>query len=202
MLSRLNLVCLLAGSLVFTAGCASGRGTFVWVDEFPPAPETTGDHLLRPGDLLNIRVWDHEGLSARTRVRTDGKITMPLVDDLEVNGLTTVQLARLVETQLKQRNLVVKPAVNVVLEETKPLTVAVMGEVARAGMYTLDTGAGVTEALASAGGLTEFAHRDQIYVIRKTPQPVRIRFTYSALAEARGHAATFRLQPGDVIVAQ
>jgi polysaccharide export outer membrane protein len=69
-------------------------------------------------------------------------------------------------------------------------------------MYTLDNNAGVAEALASAGGLTEFAHRDQIFVIRRNPTPVRIRFTYSALAEARGQAATFRLKPGDVVVAQ
>jgi polysaccharide biosynthesis/export protein len=97
---------------------------------------------------------------------------------------------------------VVDPRVMVVLEETKPLAVAVMGEVVHAGMYTLIPGAGVAEALASAGGLTEFAHRDRIFVVRRTPQLVRIRFTYSALVGGSGKAPTFRLQNGDVVVTE
>jgi polysaccharide export outer membrane protein len=149
-----------------------------------------------------VRVWDHDELSARGRVRADGKLTMPLLDDIDVEGKRTDEVARFMEQQLKQRNLVVSPRVSVVLEEPRPLSVAVLGEVARAGMYTLDHGAGVAEALASAGGLTEFARRDRIFVVRRTPAPVRIRFSYQALAEARGKAATFRLQPGDVVVAQ
>jgi polysaccharide biosynthesis/export protein len=202
MLFRYNVLVGLAVSTVFLAGCAGTRGPFVWVDQYPaPAPEV-GEYQIQSGDMVSIRVWDHEGLSVRARVRTDGKVSVPLMDDLEVAGKTTADIARLVETQLKQRNLVLQPSVNVILEETKPLSVAVLGEVARAGMYTLDNGAGVAEALASAGGLSEFANRDQIFVIRRNPSPVRIRFTYGALAEARGQAATFRLKPGDVVVAQ
>lgn len=185
-----------------TAGCAGGGGRYVWVDDFRAPAEQTDEYRIRAGDLLAVRVWDHDELSVQARVRNDGKVTLPLLDDMVVADRSTQHIARAIEQQIKQRNLVVEPKVSVLLEETKPLSVAVLGEVARAGMYTLDYGAGVAEALASAGGLTEFAHRDRIYVIRRTPTPVRIRFTYRALAEARGNAATFRLQPGDVVVAQ
>lgn len=196
---RAALGCLLA---FVAAACGRSGGGFVWVDNLPAARAAAGAYAVGVGDVVSVQVWDHDKMSARARVRSDGRISMPLLDDVDVAGKTPTQLARELERQLKERNLVVNPSVNVVLEETKPLGVAVMGEVSRAGMYTLDAGAGVAEALASAGGLTEFAHRDRIYVIRRTPQPVRIRFTYDALAEARGLAATFRLQSGDVVVAQ
>ncbi len=202
MLYRRNVLPVLFASLVVVGGCASGKGAYTWVDDMPAPTKESAEYLVRAGDLVSVRVWDHENLSVRARVRTDGRISMPLLDDLEVVGKTTAQVARLAEAQLKQRNLVVQPSVNVVLEETKAMNIAVLGEVARAGMYTLDNGVGVAEALASAGGLTEFAHRDRIFVIRRTPTAQRIRFTYAALAEARGQAATFLLLPGDVVVAQ
>jgi polysaccharide export outer membrane protein len=192
------LVCLGGGALT---ACA-GSGQFVWVDDLQAPAQQADEYQIRAGDLVAVRVWDHDELTVRARVRSDGKLTLPLLDDVDVAGRRPEQIARSVEQQLTQRNLVVNPKVSVVLEEPRPLSIAVLGEVARAGMYTLDHGAGVAEALASAGGLTDFANRDRIYVIRKTPSPTRIRFTYKALAEARGKAASFRLQPGDVIVAQ
>jgi polysaccharide export outer membrane protein len=192
------------GLLVVCGLTACGRsgGGFVWVDDLPAARAAAGSYTVGVGDVVSVQVWDHERLSTRARVRSDGRISMPLLNDVTVAGKTPAQLARELESELKGRNLVVDPSVNVVLEEAKPLSVAVMGEVSRAGMYTLDAGAGVAEALASAGGLTDFAHKDRIYVVRRTPQPVRIRLTYDALAGARGLAATFRLQAGDVVVAQ
>jgi polysaccharide export outer membrane protein len=192
------IIALLAGA----AGCAHTAGAYVWVDSFPAPADTAATYRIRAGDLIAVRVWDHEEMSVRGRVRTDGRITLPLVDEVEVAGRSPEEVARAVEERLGQRKLVRDPRVTVLLEEPRPLSVAVLGEVARAGMYTLESGAGVAEALASAGGLTEFADRDRIFVIRRSPAPVRVRFTYRALAEARGQAATFRLQPGDVVVAQ
>jgi polysaccharide export outer membrane protein len=84
----------------------------------------------------------------------------------------------------------------------KPLTVAILGAVARPGTYTLDRSNGVADALASAGGLTEFAHKDRIFVLRRTPTPARIRFTLAALTDSIGPAALFRLRSGDVVVAE
>lgn len=194
---RVALGCLLA---VAATGCARSTGAFVWVDDLPVAQAAANAYVVAPGDVVSVQVWDHERMSARTRVRSDGRITLPLLGEVEAAAKTPAELAREVEQALTARSLVVNPRVHVALEETKPLNVAVMGNVVRTGMYTLDTGAGVAEALASAGGLTEFADDEQIFVVRRTPTPARIRLTYDALAEARGLAATFRLQPGDVVV--
>ena len=187
--------------LVGTAGCGRSAGTFVWIDDVPVLRDP-GAYTIAAGDLLHVQVWDHDNMSGRIRVRSDGRISVPLLNDAVAAGKTPEQLARDLEAYLREKNLVVYPRVTVVLEETRPLAVAVMGEVAHAGMYTLSPGAGVAEAIASAGGLTEFAHRDRIFVVRRTPQLVRIRFTYSALVGGSGKAPTFHLQNGDVVVTE
>ena len=192
----------LAGALlVGLIGCGRSAGSFVWVEDVP-APRDVGAYTIAVGDLLHVQVWDHDNMSGRIRVRSDGRISVPLLNDAVAAGKTPEQLARDLEAYLRNKSLVVDPRVTVVLEETKPLAVAVMGEVVHAGMYTLAPGAGVAEALASAGGLTEFAHRDRIFVVRRTPKLLRIRFTYSALVGGSGQAPTFRLQNGDVVVTE
>jgi polysaccharide biosynthesis/export protein len=192
----------LAGVLLAGAGgCGRSGGAFVWIDDVP-TPRDVGAYTIAAGDLLHVQVWDHDNMSGRMRVRSDGRISVPLLNDATAAGKTPEQLARDLETYLRNKSLVVDPRVTVVLEETKPLAVAVMGEVVHAGMYTLSPGAGVAEALASAGGLTEFAHRDRIFVVRRTPELLRIRFTYSALVGGSGKAPTFRLQNGDVVVTE
>jgi len=135
-------------------------------------------------------------------VRSDGRITMPLLGDVEVEGKTTEQIARGLENQLRTSKLVLNPRVTVQVDEVKPITVAVLGNVVRSGTYPLGPNAGVAEALASAGGLTEFAHKDQIYVLRHTPEEVRIRFTFQSLTGQTRGAVQFRLRNGDVVVAE
>jgi polysaccharide biosynthesis/export protein len=83
--------------------------------------------------------------------------------------------------------------------EEEESDVYVLGAVKTAGKYPLPPGSGVAEALALAGGLTEFAHKDRIFVLRHTPKPVLIRFTFDAITGQTGPAAAFRLQPGDVV---
>jgi polysaccharide export outer membrane protein len=92
--------------------------------------------------------------------------------------------------------------VTISLEEPKALSVPVLGEVTKPGTYPLDADCTVLHALAAAGGLTEFAAKDRIFVVRTGPKPLRIRFTYGLLTQAQGHAASFRLRTGDVVVAE
>jgi polysaccharide export outer membrane protein len=197
----------LAGAAAVSAlplGCAHSPGTFVWVDQLPApdvAPVSTA-YLIGPGDLLSVQVFNHPEMSGRTRVRDDGKVSIPLLGDAPAASKAPTDLARDVGALLEARNLAVATRVTVLLEERAPLRVSVLGEVARPGFYPLDPGAGLAEALASAGGFTEFAHRDRLYVVRRSPEPVRVRFTYDALVRARGHAAAFRLRPGDVVVVE
>jgi polysaccharide export outer membrane protein len=185
------------------AGCPSSNGPFVWAQDYAVTPTgAEGAYTIGVGDMLNVQVYDNDKLSTRARVRADGKISVPLISDVSVEGKSPNQLAREIEQTLKTQNLVLSPRVNVVVEEVPPIKVSVLGAVSRAGTYSVDRGSGLAEVLASAGGLTEFAHKDQIYVLRKTPEPVRIRFTFESLVNGPSAAAAFRLQNGDVVVAK
>jgi polysaccharide export outer membrane protein len=107
-----------------------------------------------------------------------------------------------VDRELVAKSLAVGARSTVVLEEAAPLHVSVLGEVMRPGYYPLTPGSGLAEALANAGGFTEFAHRDRLYIVRRSPEATRIRFTYDALVHAEGKASAFRLRSGDVLVVE
>ena len=178
-------------------GCAN-VGSYVWADSLPEATASGGEYVLAPGDVINVRVFNQESVSGRTRVRPDGRVTIPFVNDVPAAGRTPADLARSVENLL--REFIKQAVVTVSLEEAAPAQLSVLGEVARPGVYPLDRNSqGVLRALAAAGGLTEFAHRDRIFVVR-AGAPDRIRFSFEALATPGSRSARFRLQNDDVVV--
>lgn len=198
--TRAALALLLAATAL---GCRTTGGASVPVEQYAgPSPET--EYRIGPGDVLAIRVWNQESMSnPHTRVRDDGKISVPFLQDVDVSGTTPTDLSQRLQAKLK--TYVVNPVVTVTVEEVRPLRVSVLGEVARPGQYELEHGAGVLAALAAGGGLTDYAHRDAIFVVRTPPDvkaPVRIRFRWEALAGAESRAASFRLRPGDVVVVE
>jgi|SRR5882762_5869907 len=186
---------------VVAASCAQ-IGPFVWVDDYPfPAEhESNAEYRIVPGDVLSVVVYRQEGMSVRERVRHDGKVSLPFLRDVQAAGLSPSALADRIQTALK--DYINVPVVTVTVEETRPLAVPVLGEVSHPGQFNLEKGAGVLDALAAAGGFTEFAHRDRIFVLRRQPALVRIRCTFEALSRGRGRAIAFRLQPGDVVVVE
>ena len=175
---------------------------FVWVDKYeddsPVAPG--GEYTIGPGDLLGVQVWDQDKMSARTRVRTDGRISLPFLNDVVAAGKGPVQLATEIQEGLKA--IILTPRVTVTVEETQPLNISILGEVAKPGLHTLEVGAGVAQALASAGGLSQYAKKDRIFVLRPGPKQARIRFTYEAVTRNQGRAPLFRLRSGDVLVVE
>jgi polysaccharide export outer membrane protein len=189
----------LAAALAF-AGACSGPGKYVWVDEYNAAGEGDAPYVIAPGDIIQIRVFNQDQVSTRARVRADGKISMPLLNDVTAAGLTPVALAR----DLSQRlvGFIKEPLVTVSFEEGAPASVYVTGEVTKPGVYPLDKTAGVLPALISAGGLTKEASNDCIFVLRQGPPVARIRFNYEALVRPGGKATAFRLRPGDIIVVE
>lgn len=188
------------GIVVTALGCAN-LGQYVWADSLPDPPaNAAGEYLLVPGDLIFVRVFNQDPLSGRTRVRPDGRVTIPFVNDVPAAGVSTQELAKRMEVLL--RDFIKQPVVTVFLEELAPAQLSVMGEVARPGVYPLDrTSQGVLRALAAAGGLTEFAHKDRIFVVRGG-NPGRIRFTLEGLSTPGSRSARFRLQNDDVVVVQ
>ena len=190
-----------ASALAFASGSCASLGKYVWVDDYtqPALPSDVG-YLIAPGDLLSVRVFSHDDMSARARVRSDGKVSLPFLNDVEVAGQPPSLVAKALQTRLKE--YVNVPVVTVSLEEQARISVAVLGEVSRIGVFTVDAGANLLQVLAVAGGLGEYAHRDRIFVVRNLPEPIRVRFTFESLAHAEGRAARFRLRDGDSVVVE
>lgn len=194
---------ILAGPVVtlLLAGCYTPSGAFLPVNDYTMAP--AGEYLIAAGDSLQVRVFQQDNVSSRVRVRADGKVSLPFVNDWVAAGKTPSALALELQTRLK--DFINNPLVTVSLEESRPLTVSVVGEVVRPSTVTLDPGAGVLQAIAAAGGLTDFAQREGLFVLRKPGPdvpPLRIRFTWEALTQGETKAARFVLAPQDVIVAE
>jgi polysaccharide export outer membrane protein len=179
----------------------SAPGKYVWVDAYRDgAADRERPYAIGPGDVIQVRVFNQDHLSTRTRVRGDGKISLPLLNDVPAVGLTPVALAG--DLQMRFKEFVKAPVVTVSLEEARPLTIYVTGEVGRPGVYPLESATGVLQALVNAGGVTVNAHTDRIFVLRQGAEATRIRFKYDALTRLEGSAASFRLRPGDIVVVE
>jgi polysaccharide export outer membrane protein len=183
-------------------GCA---GSFVWVDDLSESAGAAleeSTYTIVNGDLLNIRVYNQDAISVRARVGADGKVALPLVGELEAKGARTGTLAREIEARLKP--FIVAPSVAITVDEAQPLKVTVVGEVAHAAMVSVAPGTGVLQVLALAGGLTEYATHDRVFVLRQRRgrSPLRIRFTYDDLTRGVGRAPAFRVESGDTVVVE
>jgi polysaccharide biosynthesis/export protein len=193
----------LAPLLLLSACYQPGR--FVWVDEYREPPVQQDDnYTIRKGDVLNVNVWNQQNITTpRVRVRDDGRISLPLLNDVEASGQTPPALARVLEQRLK--DLVANPVVTVIVDEAQPIKVSLLGEVRNPGLKQLEAGSGLLQALSVAGGFTDYAREDGIFVLRKEPgyeAPVRVRFTYEALIRNEGRGPIFRLKTGDVVVVE
>jgi polysaccharide export outer membrane protein len=184
-----------------TSSC-SNAGSFVWVSQLPPEVAASSDSsvVIRDGDTVSIRVFSQEALSTRAKVRSDGRIAMPVLGDIEVRGRRPSAIREELEKRLK--DYVNAPSVTVSLDEVQPITVSVLGEVTKAGTFPLDPRATVAQALASAGGLTDFATKDRIFVVRARNTRLRVRFTYEDISRGDTASARFVLQDGDLVVVE
>ncbi len=191
------LALIFAAAAPLTAGCASA-GQFVWIGDYQE-PSGAAFKIL-PGDLIYVRVLNQDAVSGRQRVREDGKISLPFLNDVDAAGYAPSALAQ--QLQARFKDYFTLPVVSVAVEERKAISIPVVGEVAKPGVYPFDASPTVLQVLALSGGLTDFARRDRIFVLRNQPAPVRIRFEWRALSRAEGPAAAFRLQAGDAVVVE
>jgi polysaccharide export outer membrane protein len=183
-------------------GCAS-TGPYVWVHDLPheyTVRPSAGDYLINDGDTVNVRVFNQDSLSTRAKVRSDGRLAVPVLGDIDVRGKRPSALKEELEVRLK--GYVNAPSVTVTVEEFQPISVAVLGEVTHPGAFPLDRRATVAQVLALAGGLTDYASRDKIFVVRSVPQPVRVRFTYEGISQGAAASSGFVLQNGDLVVVE
>jgi polysaccharide export outer membrane protein len=178
-------------------GCASS-GPYVWINQLPLDQMADG-YVIGSGDMLSVRVYNQENLSTHARVRSDGKIAMPLIGEVEVRGKPPATVSRELEVRLKE--FMVSPTITITVEETQPTSVTVLGQVVHPGIYTVDSTSGVLQALAVAGGFNDYASHGSIYVMRRSPAQ-RVRFSFADLTYAEGRAAMFRIHTGDVVVVE
>jgi polysaccharide export outer membrane protein len=158
-----------------------------------------GEYRIGPADVLQIAVWKNEILSRSVPVRPDGMISLPLVNEVQAAGLTPMQLREALEKKLAE--YIPNPEVSVIIQEVHSFTVSVLGEVKTAGRYELKSQATVLEVLARAGGITEFASRSRILILRPEGGSLRrISFNYDKVISAKGEHDNFFVQPGDIIV--
>ena len=125
-----------------------------------------GDSEFRigPDDVIEVSVYQDKDLDRTVPVRPDGKISLPLIGEMPASGKTATDLQKEIAQKLKQ--YIADPTVTVVVKEVNSPKVSVLGEVKTPGMYKIKDHATLLDAIASAGGLTEYAKRNKIYVLR------------------------------------
>jgi polysaccharide export outer membrane protein len=168
----------------------------------PPASGTSSyalaEYRIGPEDVLDISVWKNDELTRTVVVRPDGRISVPLLNDIQAANLTPMELRAVLEKGYAR--YVNEAEVSVIVKEIHSNKISVVGMVRLPGRYEAKSQTTVLEALALAGGLSEFAKRDQIAIFRQDGQRwQRLGFDYSNVLN-RGAEENFILRPGDIIV--
>jgi polysaccharide export outer membrane protein len=188
-----SLLALAAVALCAVAGCGSSR------EPEAQRPREFRVYRVGPEDVLEIAVWKEPELSTVAPVRPDGTITVPLAGELRAAGRTTRDLEREIAARLARR--IATPVVTVGIKEIHSTRIYVIGEVGRPGAYPLRGAVNVLEALALAGGLTEFADEDDIVILRRAGtqdgDTIRLHVDYDEAVDGKG---LYELEPGDTVV--
>ena len=207
----LGLLCsLLCGSLVsqvsapnqasrgFTAAAAAGSSTR------PEAPSGSQPHdpsfVIGNDDVLAISVWKESDLSRSTQVRSDGKISLPLIGELQAAGRTPLQLEQDITNKLL--NYITKPEVTIIVEQINSEKFNILGQVMKPGSYSLALAPTVVDAIAIAGGTRDFAKQKSIYILRQNAGggDSRIAFNYKDFIKGKPSQQNVKLQPRDTVV--
>jgi polysaccharide export outer membrane protein len=191
--------------VVAVVGCASTDDPpdlFTWVDDLNEEALAPTPYRLRGNDKLEVKVFKQESLSGEALVREDGQVTVPLVGDVFVAGKTPPEAAAEIAKRLAATGFIDNPSVSVAVIETRQPSFAVVGEVRQPGSFELQPGTTVLDGVALAGGLSEFARKDRIFVIRKAKGNQRVRFHFARLARSDGKGLRFHLEDGDVVVVE
>jgi len=193
-LTRLGLVLLLM--TVPAPILAQSQG-----DEPAADPPVKYEYVIGPADVLEVAVWQNDLISRTVPVRPDGKISLPVLKDVQASGLTPMQLQAFLTRALAE--YIQTPEVSVIVREIHSFNVSVIGHVKGPGRYELTSRVTVLEALAMAGGLTEYADRGRVVILRRAGAVTeQIPFAYDKLTPGAGSKGqvNFFVQPDDIIL--
>ncbi len=165
-----------------------------------PGPMDRADYVIGPADVLRVQVWKNPELSVELPVRPDGKISVPLANDVQAAGLTTNELKDVLTQALSE--YIAAPDVTVMVRDVRSKSVHVIGEVMRPTVVALVSDLRVLEAISVAGGFSPYADESDIRVLRPNPDGsvIEYRFNYPAFLKGKHAEGNMRLQPGDTIV--
>ncbi|MGB6786622.1 MAG: polysaccharide biosynthesis/export family protein [Candidatus Acidiferrales bacterium] len=174
----------------------------------PAQPTTTVEkpvidvktYVIGENDLLTIDVWKEKEISQQIPVRPDGKISLPLIGEIQASGLTPLQLQDDITRKLKA--YIENPEVTVIVDDPRSHQFNIVGQIARPGTYPLSESMTVLDAIAESGGFKDFAKETKIYVLRPMPGGIRVRipFDYKAVIRGRDLQENVVLKPGDTVV--
>jgi polysaccharide export outer membrane protein len=204
---RIVAVSLILGSLIgLSAGLSAN--SLAQQQSSPPGFEACpGDYVIGPEDVLDIAVWNNTEITRTVPVRPDGKISLPLLNDVQAAGSTPMQLRKNLTDSLAE--YIATPIVSVIVREIHSFKVTVIGEVKTAGRYELKSRATIVDLLAMAGGPTDYAARGKILILRQQGRSIKqIPFALERLTAksgsvsnaANGSDSNICLMPGDIIV--
>jgi polysaccharide export outer membrane protein len=197
------ILCTLTVLGLCSAFACKTQHPFVWATELPDQAVSLDEMPLRTGDVIAISVTGMEEELAKAgdmTVTADGKVVVPFIGPMRVEGSTPPAVAQALNARLK--GIVQTPDARVTVVRPRVPMVSVVGEVNSPDRFEFESGEGILVALARAGGLTEFADLDDIYVVRKYPKPVRIRFRYEDLVGGVEKVVGFQLRDGDIVVVE
>jgi polysaccharide biosynthesis/export protein len=174
------------------AGDKSGEGS--------RAGRSDSSYVIGANDVLTINVWKEPDISRSVPVRSDGKISLPLVGELQAGGQTPRQLEQEITKRLQ--SYISEPEVTVIVTDSKSQKVNILGMVARPGAYLLTSSTTVLDSIAMAGGFKDFAKQKSIYVLRQASDGTqkRIPFNYKDVIKGKNPEQNIRLQAGDTVV--
>lgn len=164
-----------------------------------PAPHDNS-FIIGAGDVLAVNVWKEPDISRSVPVRSDGKISLSLIGDVQAEGLTPLKLEQSIADKLK--NYISEPSVTVIVQQINSEKFNVLGMVARPGSYPLTSASTVLDAIAIAGGFRDFAKKKSIYVLRQNPDgtQTRLPFNYKDVIKGQKLTENVKLRPRDTIV--
>lgn len=194
------IVFLIAGIAAIPALAAGKKHDDTQSSQPSPTLPASPTYVISPGDVLDISVWKEPEISFRNLpVRPDGKISLPLINDVQAAGLTATQLSIAITQRLKK--FIEDPQVTVVVAAVNSQHYYVLGEVLHAGVFPLLPGITVLQALSAAGGFTQFANTKKVYILRSVNgAQKKMPFNYKDVVQGKNLQENIRLKPGDTII--
>jgi len=164
------------------------------------AVHSDSSYVIGANDVLAINVWKEPDISRSVPVRSDGKISLSLVGELQAGGQTPQQLEQEITKRLQ--SYISEPEVTVIVTDSKSQKVNILGMVSRPGAYLLTSSTTVLDAIAMAGGFKDFAKQKSVYVLRQAPEGTqqRLSFNYKEVIKGKNPEQNIRLQAGDTVV--